>query len=388
MGLATIAARNIWRNKLRTVLTLLGVTISVLTFLLLRTFIWSWTASAEQGAKDRIGTRHKVSMIMQLPRRYVEEVRQIPGIKQVAHGSWFGAKDPNHLDDFFATIAVEPDDFLKVYDEIKVSPDQVQAWKEDRQGALVGDVLARKKGWKIGQKIVLQGTIYPGDWEFHVAGIYTADSAAVDRSTLWFQYKYFDESRPERLKDQVGWIMARVDDPGRAAELARTVDKKFEDRDIQTLSMDERAFQASFLGMISAILKLISVVSFVMMAIMALILGNTIAMGVRERTHEYGVLRAIGFLPSHIVRFILVEGLVLGALGGFCGLLVGYPLIQGGIGPALEQNLGQMFAVFRVTPELAVASFVLALVLGTVAAVIPARTAARLEVVSALRRVG
>lgn len=388
MGLATIAARNVLRNKVRTLLTLAGVTISVLTFLLLRTFIWSWSASAEQGARDRIGIRHKVSFIMQLPRRYVEEVRNIPGVKQVAHASWFGAKDPNHLDDFFGTIATEPADFLKVYDEIKVPPDQVQAWEQDRQGALVGDVLAKKKGWKIGQKIVLQGTIYPGDWEFHISGIYTANSPTVDRSTLWFQYKYLDESRPERTKDQVGWIMARVDDPGRAAEIARTVDKKFEDRDIQTISMSERALQASFLGMVSAILKLIGVVSIVMMAIMALILGNTIAMGVRERTHEYGVLRAIGFLPSHIVRFILIEGLVLGALGGLLGLAVGYPLIQGGIGPALEQNLGQMFAVFRVTPELAGLSFVLALVLGAVAAVIPARTAAKLEVITALRRVG
>jgi putative ABC transport system permease protein len=309
-------------------------------------------------------------------------------VKQVAHASWFGAKDPNHLDDFFGTIATEPDDFLKVYDEIKVAPEQVEAWKQDREGALVGDVLAKKKGWKIGDKIVLQGTIYPGDWEFHIAGIYTANSPTVDRSTLWFNYKYLDESRPERLRDQVGWFMARVDDPGRAAEIARAVDKKFDDRDIQTISMSERALQASFLGMVSAILKLIGVVSIVMMAIMALILGNTIAMGVRERTHEYGVLRAIGFLPKHIVQFILVEGLVLGALGGLVGLAIGYPLIQNGIGPALEQNVGQMFAVFRVTPDLAVLSFVLAVALGTLAAIIPARNASKLEVVAALRRVG
>jgi len=388
MGLGTIAARNILRNKLRTALTLAGVTVAVVTFLLLRTFIWSWSASAEQGARDRIGIRHKVSFIMQLPHRYVDEVRNIPGVKQVAHASWFGAKDPNHLDDFFSTIATEPDDFLKVYDEIKVSPAEVEAWKQDREGALVGDVLAKKKGWKLGDKIVLQGTIYPGDWEFHIAGIYTANSPTVDRSTLWFNYKYLDESRPQRLKDQVGWIMARVDDPGRAAEIARAVDKKFDDRDIQTISMSERALQASFLGMVSAILKLIGVVSIVMMAIMALILGNTIAMGVRERTHEYGVLRAIGFLPKHIVQFILVEGLVLGALGGLVGLAIGYPLIQNGIGPALEQNLGQMFAVFRVTPDLAGLSFVLAIALGTLAAVIPARNASKLEVVSALRRVG
>lgn len=388
LSLGTIAARNIWRNKVRTVLTLAGVTVSVVTFILLRTMIWSWTASAEQGAQDRIGTRHKVSFIMQLPRRYVEEIRQIPGVKDVAHASWFGAKDPNHTDDFFSTIAVEPRDFLKVYNEIKVSADQVDAWEQDRQGALVGDVLAKKRGWKVGQKIVLQGTIYPGDWEFHVSGIYTADSPTVDRSTLWFQYKYLDESRAERMQDQVGWIMARVDDPGRAASIAKAVDAKFDERDIQTLSMSERALQASFLGMVSAILKAVSVVSVVMMAIMGLILANTIAMGVRERTHEYGVLRAIGFLPRHIMIFILGEGLVLGCLGGAIGLGVGYLLVAKALGPALEENMGSIFAFFRVTPALAALSFVLAALLGLLAAIVPARAAAKLEVVTALRRVG
>lgn len=388
MGLGTIAVRNVLRNKLRTFLTLLGVTISVVTFILLRTMIWSWTASAEQAAQDRIGTRHKVSFIMQLPRRYVEEIRQVPGVKQVAHASWFGAKDPNHEDDFFGTIAVEPKEFLEVYNEIKVPADQVQAWEQDRQGALVGDVLAKKRGWKIGDKVVLAGTIYPGNWEFHISGIYTADSPTVDRSTLWFQYKYLDESRPQRLQDQVGWIMARVDDPGRAAEIAKAVDKKFEERDIQTLSMSERALQASFLGMVSAILKAVSVVSVVMMAIMGLILANTIAMGVRERTHEYGVLRAIGFLPKHIMVFILGEGLFLGCLGGVIGLAASYVLVQKALGPALEENMGAFFAFFRVTPELALLSFVCAALLGLLAAIVPARTAAKLEVISALRRVG
>jgi putative ABC transport system permease protein len=388
MGLATISIRNVWRNKLRTVLTLSAVTVLVVFFLILRTVIWSWTAAAEQAATDRIGTRHKVSFIMQLPRRYVQEIREVPGVKQVAHASWFGAKDANHPDDFFSTIAVEPDEFLEVYNEIKVPKDQVETWKQDRQGAIVGDVLAKKRGWKIGDKIVLQGTIYPGDWEFHVSGIYSATTPTVDRSTLWFQYKYLDQSRAPRLQDQVGWIMARVDNPGRAAEIARAVDKKFDERDIQTLSMSERALQASFLGMVSAVLRIIDVVSFVMVLIMGLILGNTIAMGVRERTHEYGVLRAIGFLPQHIVRFILSEGLVLGIIGGVIGLFVGYPLVQKAIGPWMEDNMGAFFPFFRVTPELALLSFLLAAALGLIAAVIPARSASRLEVVSALRRVG
>jgi putative ABC transport system permease protein len=152
--------------------------------------------------------------------------------------------------------------------------------------------------------------------------------------------------------------------------------------------MSEQAFQASFLGMISAILNAIEIVSYVMMAIMGLILANTIAMGVRERTHEYGVLRAIGFLPRHIVIFILGEGLVLGLLGGLLGLALGYPFVQAGLGPVLEQNLGAFFPFFRVSPGVAAASLALAVALGFLAAIVPARSAAKLEVIGALRRVG
>lgn len=388
MGIVTIAARNLGRNKFRTVFTLAGLMVAILAFVLLRTVIWSWTVAVEQAAVDRIGSRHKVSFIMPLPRRYAEEIRQIPGVRDVAYANWFGAKDPKHKDEFFGSIAVEPDDILKVYDEIVVPPEQVKAWKENRRGVIVGDALAKKYGWKVGDRLVLQGTIYPGDWEFEISGIYTSKRATVDRSTIWLQWKYLNESQPPRLQDQVGWIMARVDSAGNAAAIARAVDEKFEDRDIQTLSMDERAFQSSFLGMLSTILKAIELVSVVLMLIMALVLGNTIAMGVRERTQEYGVLRAIGFLPKHIVSFILGESLVLGALGGALGLAVAYPFVNGVFGPFVEENFGAFFPFFRVSPSVAGTAFVLSLLLGLFAALIPARQAARLEVVGALRRVG
>jgi putative ABC transport system permease protein len=388
MKLILIAARNLLRNRLRTFLTVMGAAVAILAFVSLRTVLTAWSAAAEASAKDRIGTRHKVSFIMQLPARYVEEIRTVPGVTQVAAANWFGAKDPKKEQEFFGTIAVDAEPFLQVYDEIKIPKDQVEAWKQDRQGAIIGDALANSKGWKIGDKIVLSGTIYPGDWEFHIRGIYTATRATVDRSTLWFHWKYLNESLPPRMQDQVGWIMARIDDPGRAAAVAKTIDAKFDERDIQTLSMSEQALQASFLGMISAVLNAIEIVSYVMMAIMGLILANTIAMGVRERTNEYGVLRAIGFLPKHIVTFILGEGVVLGLLGGLLGLAVGYPFVQGVLGPVLEQNLGAFFPFFRVSPSVAGASLLLAVALGFLAAIVPARSAAKLEVIGALRRVG
>lgn len=388
MQVVLLGLRNIFRNKLRTLLTVAGVAVAIITFLLLRTVLDAWTAGADHAAKDRIGTRHKISFVMELPRRYSEEMKQIPGIKEVAFANWFGAKDPNHDKEFFGSLAVVPEDILRVYDELIVPPAQRQAWFENRRGALVGDALAKKLGWKVGDRVTLRGTIYPGNWEFQISGIYTAARRSVDRSTFFFHYDYLNEALPPGRKDQIGWIVSRIDDPSRAAQIAQAVDKHFEDRDIQTLSMSERALNTSFLGMISAVLKAVNVVSLVILLIMVLILGNTIAMGVRERTNEYGVLRAIGFKPKHLAGFVIGEALAIGSLGGTVGLLLGYPFVEKGLGRWLEENMGAFFPFFRVDPATAGVAFALAIGLGLLSSVIPAIQAARLNVLDALRRVG
>jgi len=265
---------------------------------------------------------------------------------------------------------------------------QKQAWFENRRGALVGDALAKKEGWKVGDKITLTGSIYPGDWEFFISGIYTTTTTNVDRSTLYFHWDYMNESLSARRKDQVGWILTNIDDPGASGRISKEIDAKFEQRDLQTVTMSEAALNQSFLGMFSAILKAVDIVSIVMILIMGLIVGNTIAMGVRERTSEYGVLRAIGFQPKHVARFVLVEGAVIGVLGGLVGVLLAYPVVNAGMGRVIEENMGNMFAQFRVQSDIAVFAFVLAALLGLLAAILPARNASRLQVVEALRRVG
>jgi putative ABC transport system permease protein len=388
MQVVLLGLRNIFRNKLRTLLTVTGVAVAIITFLLLRTVLDAWTAGADHAAKDRIGTRHKISFVMTLPRRYAEEMKQIPGIRDVASANWFGAKDPNHEKEFFGTLAVVPQDILKVYDELSVPAAQREAWFENRRGALVGDALAKKLGWKVGDRVTLRGTIYPGNWEFVISGIYTATRRSVDRSTFFFHYDYMNEALPPGRKDQIGWIVSRIDDPSRAAQIAQAVDKHFEERDIQTLSMSERALNTSFLGMISAVLKAVNIVSLVILLIMVLILGNTIAMGVRERTNEYGVLRAIGFKPKHLAGFVVGEALAIGALGGAVGLAVGYPFVEKGLGRWLEENMGAFFPFFRVDPKTAGVAFALAIGLGLLSSAIPAYQAARLNVLDALRRVG
>jgi len=234
----------------------------------------------------------------------------------------------------------------------------------------------------------LQGTIFPGDWEFNVDGIYVATQKSVDRSQLVFHWAYLNESMPERRKDLVGWIISRIDNPNESANLSAAVDKVFDEKDVQTTTMSERSMNNSFMAAFSAILTALNIVSVIILLIMMLILGNTIAMGVRERTREYGVLRALGFSPQHVATFVIGEALAIGVLAGALGCALSYPIVQLGMGRWLEENMGSFFPYFRVSAETAVVASLLSVVLGVVSAIIPAMQASRLTIIDSLRRVG
>jgi putative ABC transport system permease protein len=324
---------------------------------------------------------------MPLPKRYAEVVRQTPGIKTATYASWFGGKDPNHEHEFFATLAVDPATYFQVYNEMVVPAAALETFKSDRQAAIVGDALAAKLGWRVGQTVTLQSGIYGGDWQFHIAGIYTATAKSADRSTFVLRWDYVNDSPIVREKDHIGWVTSRIDDPAHAADVSVALDRVFEEQEIQTLSQDERAFNASFLAGFSAVLKALDVISFVVLSIMLLILGNTIAMGVRERTNEYGVLRALGFLPKHIGFFILGESILLGVLGGAAGLSIAYPFINFGVGRWLEENMGAYFPYFRLSGASVASALAVAIVVGLLAGTIPAWQASKLKVVDDLRRV-
>jgi putative ABC transport system permease protein len=387
MKLILIALRNLSRNKLRTILTVLGGAVAILTFVALRTVLSSWSAAADYSAKDRIATRHKVSFVINMPKRYIDDIRGVAGVKQATFMNWFGGKNPKDPNQFFASLAVEPDKVLDVMDEMVVPADQKQRWVEDKKGAVVGDVLAKQLGIKPGDRITLQGSIYPGDWEFNIAGIYTATRKSVDRSTFMFHWSYLNDSLPEARKDQIGWITTRVDDPGRGPAVAAAIDRLFDDKDVQTVTMSERAMNLSFMGMLSAILGALDVISLIILLIMMMLVGNTIAMAVRERTREYGVLRALGFRPSHIRTFIMGEAIVLGILVGGVGLALSFPIVELGIGRFLEENMGAWFPYFRISSGTAGLAVGLSVALAAIAATIPARRASRLAVTDALRRV-
>jgi putative ABC transport system permease protein len=388
MKLLLIAARNLWRNKLRTLLTVLGAAVAILAFVSLRTVLTAWSAAADYAAQDRIATRHKVSFVIPLPKRYIEDLRAVPGIKQACYFNWFGGKNPKNENEFFATIAVESvDSFLGVFDEVVVPEDAKQRWREDKKGAVVGDVLAKQLGVKVGDRFTLQGGIFPGNWEFNIVGIYTATRKSIDRSTFWFHWSYLNDSLPESQKDQIGWIASRIDDPARSAEISAAIDKTFDEKDIQTATMSERAMNMSFLGMLSAVLSALDVISLIILLIMMMIIGNTIAMGVRERTREYGVLSALGFRPGHIRMFVIGEALALGVVAGVVGILLAIPIVELGMGRWLEENMGAWFPYFRIDTQTYVLAMVFALALAVVASIIPAVRAGRLSVATALRRV-
>src|SRR5581483_1219030 len=238
MTLTGLAIRNLTRNRFRVVLTIFGVSVMILTFLLIRTVNWSWGAAAAFAAKDRVVTRHKVTFVMSLPKRYVQQVKNSPHVKQVTFANWFGGKDPKHDREFFSTLGVDNATYFDVYNELSVPPEQLATFQHDKQGAIVGDVLAKKLGWKVGDKVPLESGIYPGDWEFHIDGIYTTTAHSVDRSTLLFHWDYMNDALPDARKDGVGWIVSRVDDPSLAADVGVALDKVFDSAETPTLSQD------------------------------------------------------------------------------------------------------------------------------------------------------
>jgi putative ABC transport system permease protein len=388
MNAGTYVRRNLRRRPGRTILTILVVMFTVLIFCAIRTFIVSFTSGADQAQADVLAVRHKVSITMQLPKHYIDTLRTVPGVRVATWANWFGAKDPKERLPFFAGFAVDQDSYFEVQDAVRAAPEAIAAWKQTPNGAILGDQLAKAFNVKVGDRLVINSDIYPGDWEFKVVGIYTPVRTIADRTSLIFRWDYLNnDPRAVFSKEHIGWMIARVTDPAGSAEIARRIDAKFDGNDDQTLSMSERAFALSFLGGFAAVLGAFSWVSLVILLIMALILANTIAMSVRERTHEYGVLRAIGFPPARILGFIVGESLLIAVVGGVLGIAVTSLVINHAVGPLMAENMSGAFANFFTPSWVFGVAVGAAAVLGLIAGVLPAVLASRLKITDALRRV-
>jgi putative ABC transport system permease protein len=389
MNIATYARRNLFRRRGRTILTIIAAALAVVIFCAIRTFIVAWNSGADEAAADRIATRHKVSITMQLPRHYIDDLREVPGVKAATWANWFAAKDPKERLPFFAGFAVDHNTWFDVQDDMKVSPEQLAAWKQTANGAILGDSLAKTFGVKVGDDVVITSDIYPGDWKFQVVGIYTPLRKTVDRNIFLFRWDFLNnDPRAVYSKEHLGWMVSRITDSTHSADISKQIDARFDSQDDQTLTMSERAFALSFLGGFAAVLKAFNIVSLVILLIMTLILANTLAMSVRERTHEYGVLRAIGFPPGHILGFILGESLLVALVGGILGVGVVWLLINHALGPAMAANMSGVFQHFFTPGWVLAVALGAAAVLGLVAGAVPAILASRLKITDALRRLG
>jgi putative ABC transport system permease protein len=376
---------------MRAALTVLAAAVATLAFVMLRAAAGAWTTGAQAAVRDRIVTRHRTSFAVPLPLRHVAAVRALPHVRAVTHWTWFGGRlASGGSGPPFAVIAVDAPTYLGVFDEASLPQDERDAWLADRSGAVVGDLLARRFGWRTGDRVTLDSAIFPTDaahpWTFTIRGVYTTAARSMDRSTMLVRWDYVDERIPHWGKGHVGWILSRADDPAHAAEVAAAIDRSFEDGEAPTYSQDEGSFRASLLASASALLRALDALSAATLGLLTLVLANTIAMGARERTREYAVLRAVGFTPRHVAALIVAEGAVLGAAGSALGVLGARVLLDAGLGRWLEEHTLTFFPYLRIGVTLAIGAVLSGTALGMLAAGVPAWRASRLSAVDALRR--
>jgi putative ABC transport system permease protein len=384
MAFLILIVKSAFRNRLRTILTSVGVAIAIIAFLFLRTFVAAWYAGVDSAGADRMIVRNKTSIIFSLPLSYVDKVKNMQGVNMISYENWFGGyyKDPKQ---FFAKMAME-DHALDLYPEAIIPPEQMKEYLADKQGALVGKLLADKYGWKIGDHINITGDIYPGEWGFNIRAIYTSTSKTFDQQSMFFHWTYLNDSVPERRKDQVGIMLIKVATADNGTQVGRAIDQAFANSNWETRTESEKAFNLEFLSMSSALISAIEIVSYVVLAILMLILANTLAMATRERTTEYAVMRAIGFRPQHVVALVVGEGFVIAFVGVALGVGLATPVLKF-FANVFQTYLGPFLGNFDINMKSIVYAVSAALGGGMLSSSLPARRAGRLKIVDALRRV-
>jgi putative ABC transport system permease protein len=376
---------NLKRRKLRFAFTFISIMLAFLMFGMLDTLRTSLSQAVNLAGADRLMCMSKVNITVSLPRGYYEKVKAVPGVRAVAGFNWFGGvyKDSKAQ---IQVLATDPEQIVSVYPELKVKPEQFEAWKRDRQGVIVGPTLANLYNWKVGDRIPIRSDIWrkangSDTWEFNIVGIYDASGSGVDKATVYFHYDYFNESL-QYGKDQVGWMVVRVADPDQSDALAARVDSMFANSPFETKTSTERVMIKQFLDQVGNIgLILVSVATAVFFT-MLLVTANTMAQSVSERTNEIGVLKTLGFSGPSILTLVLLESLFLTFTGGLVGLGLAW-LSAGGVG----EKIKDYFPVFELGTGTIIAAIAMMLVFGIITGLWPALTAMRLKIVDALRRV-
>ncbi|MGA2236859.1 MAG: FtsX-like permease family protein [Terriglobales bacterium] len=383
MTLTRFVTKSAFRNKRRSILTVLSITFSLLLLTLMMT-IWRAfyidTFSAESA--QRLVTRHRVSLTQYMPLFYREKIRAIPGVVAVAPNNWFGGiyKD-DKPENMFAQFGTDPDEILKIFTDLKIPADQVLAWQRDRAGAIVDVQLARKYGWKLGDRIVIKGTIYPMDLELTIRGIYTAPETT---ESIYFNQKYVEEA-VSFANGKAGMFAILADSPNSVSTVAAAVDAMFRNSPEPTKTESEKAFQLSFINSIGNVKAFILSICFALVFATLLVSATTMAMSIRERTREVAVLKTLGFTRQSILQLYIGEAVLVALTGGALGCLLAIGLVS-----AISHAPGMNFFLsgMKVTPPTLLLAIVVAGMVGFLSAIIPAYHAAKLDIVEGLRYIG
>ncbi len=370
---------NLRRKKVRTTLTIGSFAVALFLFGLLAAIRVGFRGGADAAGADRLDVINRVSLILPLPLSYRDRIIQVPGVAGVTYATWFGGVYQDERN-FFAQFAVDKDTWFDVYADYAVSPEGREAFMRDRQACMVGRALAKRFGFKVGDRIPVRGTIWTGDWEFNVAGIYEGSRPDADTTGMFFRADYLEENR-QFGKGTVGWYVVKLRNPADAVRVTKAIDALFANSPFETLTQTEKAFAASFVNQMGNIELLIMTIGLVVFFTLLLVTGNTMAIAVRERSGELAVLKTIGFSDPRVMRLILAEAVLIAGQGGLIGLALA-KLVLPGLTRALP-----MLGVLYVSPLTFAVGFLLALAVGAAAGLLPAIGAMRLKVVDALRRV-
>jgi len=383
MKLLSLLFSGFRRKKTRTILTLLSVTVAFVLFGYLAAIKQGFDMGVSVAGADRLITRHRVSLVRLLPESYEARIERSEGVSNAVHSTWFGGvyQKPTN---FFGQMAVPPEDFMDVYPEYLLDDEEKIAWLDNRTGAIAGRVLADRFGWKIGDRIPLEATIWTKKdgsqtWEFDLVGIYEGAEKGTDTSQFFFRYDYFHEARLMGA-GQVGWYTLRIDDPENAARVAAEIDEEFANSPSETKTEPEGAFLQGFANQLGNIGMMLKAILTAVFFTILLVTGNTMAQAVRERTQEIAVLKALGFTHTGVLFLVLAEAMLIVCVGGFSGLALAWFLITFG-----DPTNGALPVFFMPLADLAVGVLIV-LLMGLAAGILPAIQAQRLRIANALRR--
>jgi len=374
---------NLGRKRLRTSLTLASIIVAFLLFGLMQTLRVAMTGSPELAGIDRLITMHKTSFVQSLPLAYLNRIKGVEGVVVASSQDWFGGvyqEDRNQI----AAFAVEAPTFFEVYSEYELKPEEKQAFLQDRTGVIVGPMIAERFKWKVGDTIPMRSNIWTrkddggNSWPMKIAGIYQTSNG--DNKSMYFHYDYLNESRAE-IRDMIGWVVVKVRDPGRSADIARNIDDMFRNSSTETKTSTEKAFIQGFANQMGNIGKLLTFVAAAVFFTMLLVTANTMGQSIRERINEIGVMKTLGFSGAGVTFLILAEAILVTALGGLIGLGLA-ALASKGIAAAVAQ----FFPVLGMPAATWSIGVVLIVLLGGLAAAIPCTQASRLKIVDALRK--